>query len=169
MAIPSHHVPTGAAAPDAPPRFTLRQLPLPAKLVLSTFLLAVGVGYTSAMIQLHMQHGDRDGTTLPTKENVVAVFAGKVWKKGGPEDAQERVVGKLELLVTGDKNGSIGGVNMAPAFFAHDSADYQKQARDPARKPKLDQEREGERAALIAWANATNEVRERAYNEDRFT
>ena len=72
MADKSHHIPIGPGHPpavEAPaPRFTLRQLPLPAKLVLSTFLLAVGVGYTSAMVQLHMQHGDRDGKPLPTVE-----------------------------------------------------------------------------------------------------
>ncbi|HYH68084.1 MAG TPA: hypothetical protein VD866_25535 [Urbifossiella sp.] len=168
MADNSHHIPTGAPAPDVRPRFTLRHLPFPAKLVLSTFLLAVGVGYTSAMVQLHMQHGDRDGKPLPTMDNVVAVFAGKVWKKG-PEDAEERAPSKLELLVRGDKDGDIGGVNMAPAFFKHDGADYRKQAADPVRKPKLDAEREGERRALVAWAGAAPNVRKKAYEENSFT
>src|SRR6478735_5099482 len=111
MANPSHHVPAGAAAPDAPPRFTLRQLPLPAKLVLSTFLLAVGVGYTSAMVQLHMHHSDRDGTTLPTPANVVAVFAGKVWKT--KDDAAEPLPCRLELVVMGNKDGGFNSNNMA--------------------------------------------------------
>jgi hypothetical protein len=155
-----------SAATPAAPRFTLRQLPLPAKLVVSTFLLAVGLGYSSAMIQLHMQHSDRDGTPLPTVENVVAVFAGKVWKS--PDDARERVVSRLEALVTGDPAGGITGANMAPAFFAHDDADYRKQAKDPARKPKLDEERDGERAAVVAWVNAAPEARQQAYAENRF-
>lgn len=153
-------------APPAP-RFTLRQLPLPAKLVLSTFLLAVGIGYTSAMVQLHMQHGDRDGQPLPSPANVVAVFAGKVWKT--PEDAAARTVSKLEAVIFGDKDGNIVGSNMAPAFFAEDEADYHKQAKDPARKPRLDLEREGERQALKAWINAAPEARENAYKDDRFT
>ena len=33
---------------SAAPRFTLRQLPLPAKLVVTLFLLTVGLGYSSA-------------------------------------------------------------------------------------------------------------------------
>ncbi|MBN9522357.1 hypothetical protein J0H58_28200 [bacterium] len=154
--------------PAAPaPRFTLRQLPLPAKLVLSTFLLAVGVGYTSAMVQLHMQHGERDGKPLPTVQNVVAVFAGKVWKN--EDEPLVRTASKFEVLVMGDKDGSIVGSNMAPAFFKFDGADYKKQAADPARKPKLDQEREGERKALVAWANAAPEAREVAYQTNSFT
>jgi len=167
MSNPSHRIPAGAA--DAPARFTLRHLPFAAKLVLTTFLLAVGVGYSSAMVQLHMQHGDRDGKPLPTVENVVAVFAGKVWKNG-PEDAVERVVSKIEILVTGDKDvPQIGGVNMAPAFFAQDNADYRRQAKDEKRKKALDLEREGERTALVAWVNAPEAVRLEAYNKNRFT
>ncbi len=152
--------------PDPAPRFTLRQLPLPAKLVLSTFLVAVGVGYTSAMVQLHMQHGERDGKPLPTVQNVVAVFAGKVWMTG--DEPLVRTASKFEELVMGDKDGSIVGNNMAPAFFKSDGADYKKQAADAARKPKLDAERDGERKALVAWANAAPEAREAAYQANSF-
>jgi hypothetical protein len=59
-----------------PTRLTLRQLPLAAKLVLTVFLIAVGVGYFSALIQLHIQHSGRDGNALPTLADVVEVFAG---------------------------------------------------------------------------------------------
>ncbi len=152
--------------PDAAPRFTVRQLPLPAKLVLSTFLLAVGVGYTSAMVQLHMQHSDRDGAALPSPANVVSVFAGKVWKTA--EDAKIRTETRLEKLIMGDPHGSINGANMAPAFFAEDESDYAKQANDPARKPKLDLDRDGERKALVAWMNSAPDAREKAYKDDRF-
>lgn len=163
----SHQPPRPPSADPPAPRLTLRHLPLPAKLVLSTFLLAVGVGYTSAMVQLHMQHSDRDGRPLPTADNVVAVFAGKVWKT--PEDAErERTPSKLEAVITGDPKGGLAGANMAPAFFAHDEADFQKQAKDPARRPKLEEEREGERKALVAWINSPPEPREKAYNDDRF-
>lgn len=164
MANPSHHIP---ATPDAPPRFTLRHLPLPAKLVLSTFLLAVGIGYTSAMVQLHMHHSDRDGTTLPTKQNVIAVFAGKVWKT--KDAAADPTPCKLELVVMGDKNGGFTSNNMAPAFFKHDGANYNKQASDAARKPKLDAERDGERRALVEWAKAAPVTRKKAYDDNRFT
>ncbi|MBX9578953.1 MAG: hypothetical protein K2X87_01480 [Gemmataceae bacterium] len=145
-------------------RFTLRQLPLPAKLVVSTFLLAVGVGYTSAMVQLHMQHGERDGNPLPTPNDVVAVFAGKVWKAAGDPAARSR----LEEIISGDPGGGLTAKNMAPAFFAQDDADYRKQAQDPARKPQLDAERNGERWAVVAWVKAPDEARRKGYEEDNF-
>ena len=45
-----------AAMPTAPERLTLRALPLAARLVLAVFLIAVGLGYGSALVQLHFQH-----------------------------------------------------------------------------------------------------------------
>jgi hypothetical protein len=38
------------------PRFLLRDLSLSSRLVLSVFLLSVGLGYMAALIQLHFQH-----------------------------------------------------------------------------------------------------------------
>ncbi|MBX9625331.1 MAG: hypothetical protein K2X82_16110 [Gemmataceae bacterium] len=145
-------------------RFTLRQLPLPAKLVVSTFLLCVGVGYTSAMVQLHMQHGEKDGTHLPTPNDVVAVFAGKVWKTDGDPQMKSR----LERIVEGPAGGPFNTNNMAPAFFANDGADYKTQAQNPARRIDLFNERDGERRAVIAWDNAADETRRRAYEADDF-
>jgi hypothetical protein len=66
------------AMTDTPERFTLRQLPLPAKLVLTVFLISVGLGYTSAMFQLHLKHAS-GGSALPTIADVVARFSGKLW------------------------------------------------------------------------------------------
>src|SRR6476659_4371500 len=57
-------------------RFILRLLPMPAKLVLAVFLLAVGLGYFSALVQLHLQHSSRSGEPLPSAADVVEVFAG---------------------------------------------------------------------------------------------
>lgn len=146
-------------------RFTLRQLPLPAKLVVTTFLLAVGVGYTSAMVQLHMQHGERDGSHLPTPNDVRAVFAGKVWRT----DGEPRVMSRLEQLISGSPVGSASGTNMTPAFFADDEADYKKIVKEqPDRKARLDAERDGERRAVIAWANAPDEARQKAYADNEF-
>lgn len=162
--------PRPAVAEPPAPRFTLRQLPLPAKLVISVFLLAVGLGYTSAMLQLHMQHSERDGNTLPTPENVISVFAGKRWA-ASPAD-YTRAIGRLELLILGEPGGPVTATNMAPAFFAGDGggkAGYATQAKDPARKPKLDEEREGERKALLAWINAPADERKAAYEADAFT
>src|SRR5688572_3036315 len=103
------------AAPAA--RFTLRQLPLPAKLVVTTFLLAVGLGYTAAMVQMHFQHTRPDGEPMPMVEDVVEIFAGK--RKPKPGETAAAPVSKLERLVRGPVRGAPfnGSGSMAPAFF----------------------------------------------------
>src|SRR5437870_2435166 len=87
--------------PTPAPRFTLRQLPLPAKLVVTCFLLAVGLGYSSAMVQLHMQDA-RSGKPMPTVADVVAKFTGKRWHESAPP----RQVSKLEKLIMGPAEGA---------------------------------------------------------------
>lgn len=156
--MPAETTPAPAA------RFTLRQLPLPAKLVLTLFLLTVGLGYTSAMVQLHMQHSDRDGTTLPTPANVVAVFAGKVWKEAR-KDGDPRVVSQLEAIISGDPHGNLTGKNMTPAFFDHDESTYHE---DVKKDPQTDAKRHGERLAIIDWINTAPDGRQKEYDADRF-
>jgi hypothetical protein len=66
------------------PRYTLRQLPLPARLVITVFLLSVGLGYCSAMVQLHFQHASK-GSLMPGAADVVAKFSGMdydAWRAG---------------------------------------------------------------------------------------
>jgi hypothetical protein len=60
------------------PRFTLRDLPLPAKLVVSTFLISVGLGYLWAMAQIHFKHAS-PGRPMPGIDDLVARFSGKPW------------------------------------------------------------------------------------------
>ena len=128
--------------------------------MLTAFLLSVGLGYMSAMVQLHMQHSDRDGSPMPTVENVVAVFAGKKWQKG--EGEAERPVSRLEAVISGDPKASdLTSKNMTPAFFALDEA--QQHAREGSA------ERQGERLALIAWINAPPNARKNSYDDDSFT
>ena len=64
-------------------RLTLRDLPLPAKLVISTFLISVGLGYCWAMMQVHFKHAS-SGSLLPTLNDVVERFSGQhaPWDKG---------------------------------------------------------------------------------------
>lgn len=147
-------------------RFTLRDLPLPAKLVVTVFLLAVGLGYFSALIQLHMQHGERDGTPLPSADNVISVFAGK--KRPLPGGESDKSVSRLQEIISGSPRGNLTSKNMAPAFFAEDGADFEKRAAKPGELPKLEAEREGDRQAMIAWINAPPEVRKDAYRDDKF-
>jgi hypothetical protein len=153
---------------DCPTRFTLRQLPLPAKLVLSCFLVAVGLGYFSALVQLHLQHSSRNGDHLPGIGDVVEIFAGK--KKADPSHAGDRPVSKLEALVMGPIEGAPwnGSGSMAPAFF-HKSGDgafgYGKLVKA---NPEVPAHREGERKALQAWINAPDADRQKAYDADSF-
>ncbi|HJZ56835.1 MAG TPA: hypothetical protein VKE74_17840, partial [Gemmataceae bacterium] len=156
-------------------RFTLRQLPLPAKLVATLFLLTVGLGYSSAMVQLHFQHTRADGKPMPMVEDVVEIFAGKKWVV--PDGSEPpRAVCKLEKLIMGPVKGSPfnGSGSMAPAFFdrcpIYRAAliGRNRQPLDVAGKAKLDAEREGERLALQLWINTPEAERKAAYEADKF-
>jgi len=62
----------------APTRYTLRDLPLPAKLVVTTFLISVGLGYLWAMAQIHFKHASA-GEPMPTQADLVSRFSGVPW------------------------------------------------------------------------------------------
>lgn len=147
------------------PSITLRQLPLPARLVLTGFLLSVGVGYFSAMVQLHMQHGSRDGQPLPSPADVVEVFAGV--KRVDPNAPPP--VSKLERLVNGPVDGASfnGAGSMAAAFYHRDAGDYKQALKDdPASKGTLDAERRGEQAVVTAWGRLPDNDRRAAFEKD---
>ena len=141
--------------PTPPQRFTLRDLSLPARLVLSAFLISVGVGYVSAMVQLHFQQSSRNGGPLPTKANVIDTFHGK-----------KELTSQLVKLITGPETGNPDtGDNMTPAFFKSDGGEYKKEARKRS-EDEVHAEREGERAAILAWVK--DGVRKEYYMEDAF-
>jgi hypothetical protein len=149
----------------ARPRFPyrLRDLPLAARLVLSVFLLAVGGGYFSALVQLHFRLGSK-GNPLPTPDDIVEHFSGVPhwWNGPPPADANaaakepEKPVCDLERLIMApqglpkDRTGS-----MSFAFFSG------KNLTDEQR-----QEREGERQALRAWINLPPEQRKKDYEDN---
>ena len=151
--------------------YTLRDLPLPVKVVASVFLMAVGLGYTSAMVQLHMQDS-KSGKPLPTVADVVLKYTGKKWFETDPP----RPVSKLERLVMGsnDANAVFNGTgSMGPAFFSKDQSggpkNYRRRiAASPTKKAEIDAQREGERQVVKAWLNAEPEPRRAAYEADRF-
>jgi len=157
---------------DTPARFTLRQLPLPAKLVVTAFLFAVGLGYVSAMVQLHINHSDRDGNPLPTPANVIERFSGlKEFDPDAPIPCS-----RMDTLLTGNpKAAEVTKDNMAPAFFAA-SKDWAKESAPPRRAPggrtpavAVEELREGERLALLAWVrNEDRTAKQAAYEGDRF-
>jgi len=140
-------------------RFTLRQLPMPAKLVLSTFLIAVGLGYASAMWQLHMQGTEQDGEFLPTPSNVITRYSGLEKFNGQMPELRS----KIEILISGHPEEGWPTKNMAPAFFGKSGGEY---AKDLNKRGKIvTDEREGEQNAMLAWVRADGDTRKKAYNE----
>jgi hypothetical protein len=138
----------------------LRNLPLPARLVLSAFLISVGCGYFAALVQLHFQHAS-PGNALPTREDVVRRFYGQL-----PGDRPES---KLQHLLEGEENMPFNGSGQMKAAFFGKSGGWKKEVDKRARKivgrrtepneaqlrqaeEELRKERDTERLALLEWA-----------------
>jgi hypothetical protein len=152
-------------------RLRLRDLPLPARLVISAFLISVGLGYGAAMVQLKFQHAQK-GNAFPTREDVVHQFYGPTGEKPRP---------KLEVLLEADEGLDFnGGGSMKPAFFAK-SAGWEGAKKKLARKGRrgeptkeqLDQaeaelrtQRETERLAVLDWVRKGAD--KEAYQNDNF-
>lgn len=157
---------------SAPHRFTLRQLPLPAKVVVTVFLFAVGLGYVSAMVQLHDKHSSKEGEPLPTPADVVEVFAGL--KK--PDPNAPPPCSRIDTLLCGDKTANdVSKDNMAPAFFAK-SKGWDKESAPSRRDPRgpagvsIQELREGELNAMLAWVRGADPTaKQAAYEADKFT
>ena len=144
-----------------PARFTLRSLPLPAKLVLSAFLVSVGFGYFSALVQIHMQHSGRSGEAMPTTDDVIERFSGLKRYDGQPPRS------RIEVLISGSREGKCETkANMTPAFFGS-STSFEKHLQKRG-KDTVMAEREGERLAMIAWINTAPDSRKKAFADDRF-
>src|SRR5262245_10225342 len=58
----------------SPFRLTLRDLPFSARLALAVFLASVGLGYLSALVNLHFAEAS-PGEALPTKDDVTRAYA----------------------------------------------------------------------------------------------
>ncbi len=147
-------------------RFTLRQLPLPAKLVLSVFLIAVGLGYFSAMVQLHMKHSSKTGDPLPSPGDVVEIFAGlKPADPSAPPPCS-----RIDTLLTGDPTAAdVSKNNMAPAFFAKSKGWTTARLARGAKVDDVQLQREGERLAMLAWTRLPDAVKKReAYENDKY-
>ena len=150
---------------NASTRFCLRDLPLPAKVVVTCFLLAVGLGYSAALVQLHFQDS-KSGSAMPTMEDVILKFTGKKKVEGAPPPP----VSTFVRLITAPEEGLPfnGSGTMAPAFF-NKSKDFVAAARTgPHTLEQLRAERTAERDVLVMWANADPEVRRNAYQLDHF-
>ncbi len=152
--------------------YTLRDLPLPVKVVASVFLMAVGLGYGSAMVQLHMQDS-KSGQPMPTVDDVIKKFTGKV--KYDPANAPSAPVSRLEALIMGADDRAVSGQTMSPAFTSEDRAKGDLKFAN-AIKGKSEKEieavkaqRKGEQNAMRLWINTPDDQRKAAYTADRFT
>lgn len=149
--------------------YTLRDLPLPVKVVATVFLLAVGLGYTSAMLQLHIQDSKK-GSPMPTPDDVVLKFTGK--KRFDPnEPLPAAPASRLESLVVAETE-DITGTTMAGAFTTQDPAPKALKFAEviktrPAAEVKA--ERKGEQAVFALWIRTPDAERKAAYAADKFT
>lgn len=147
---------------------TLRDLPLPVKVVATVFLLAVGAGYSSAMLQLHIQDS-KSGKPMPTPEDVVLKFTGK--KKFDPNAPTPAApASRLEALVIAQTE-EINGNTMAGAFTAHDRGPKPLKFSEHIKaRPEVEvrAERKGEQDAFVQWIRLPDAERKTAYEADKF-
>lgn len=147
---------------------TLRDLPLPVKVVATVFLLAVGVGYSSAMLQLHLQDS-KSGKPMPTPDDVVLKFTGKK-----PYDPNAPLppapASRLEALITGD-TPDITGNTMVGAFNTQDRAPKALKFAELVKTRGAEQvraERKGEQVVFALWIRLPDAQRKAAYTENKF-
>jgi hypothetical protein len=134
----------------------LRDLSLPTRLVLTAFLFSVGLGYFSALVQLHFQHAS-PGQLLP-----------------GPAEAEKNYSGirgmsQLERLIVEDEGRPFNGAGSMRSAFTFRSGGWKRQIRERAELLKLDPdkkedlakaekvlrgERDLEALAVVEWIHA---------------
>jgi cytochrome c553 len=152
---------------DPTAHLSLRQLPLPAKLVLTCFLLAVGGGYLAALVQVHVQDS-KSGQAMPTLEDVILKYTGKKWFAN--EADIPRPTSQFVKLITAAEEGlPFNGIGtMSPAFF-NKCPEFTRLSRaGEEQRQRLRADRSGERDVLVLWAESPPEVRQNAFQDDRF-
>jgi hypothetical protein len=150
---------------DTPPsaRFTLRQLPLAARLLIAAFMLAMGVGYAFGLVQVHFQDAGQ-GRLLPDNADAVDKYHGK------------DTISQLERLLTADETKPFNGTgSMRSAFFAH-SAGWKnaikkekkeiKAANDADAEKSLRARRSSEAELMVSWIH--DPQREKLYEDDAY-
>jgi hypothetical protein len=156
---------------------TLRGLPFAARITLALFLVSVGVGYVSAIVNLHFQEAS-PGELLPTSDDVVHAYHGK------------KKVSQLERLLVAHPSLPFNGQgSMRSAFTRQRVGGWAKmrkdrakdlnvkkadidvlEEKDPTLSRQIDQHvtanLDGERRALVAWVRGgADKV---AYDDDAF-
>jgi hypothetical protein len=123
-------------------RLVLRDLSLPVRLLLSTFLITVGIGYSAALVQVHFQHPSKT-SILPTAQETVEIFHGR-----------PNTVSTLQRLIEAPETGVRfnGNGTMSPAFTTRSQGWKSTLRKRP--EEEVRREREGEKKALVAWLRA---------------
>jgi hypothetical protein len=154
----------------------LRDLPFVARLVIACFLCSVGVGYFSALVQVHVQDAS-PGEWLPSGQRLIDKFHGKSG------------VSTIEELITADESLPFGASGtMKPAFTTKslrwpedvkaaaqklakeggvdfDAATAEEQAKYKALgRTKLRKERNTEMEVMRDWIH--NGLDKKAYDDD---
>ncbi len=161
--------------PTCPRTFVLRDLPLAARLTLAVFLISIGIGYVSALVNLHFQTAS-PGEPMPTDEDVVADYHGKTG------------VSQLERLLTANQNLPFNGQgSMRSAFTKRKAGGWEKAVKNKAKemnkgrdKPldpenpadrevlekEVQRDLDGERLAVIGWIH--DGAKKESYEDDHF-
>ncbi|MCI0461104.1 MAG: hypothetical protein L0Z62_29495, partial [Gemmataceae bacterium] len=128
-------------------RLVLRTLPLASRLTLAAFLVSVGIGYCSALVQLHFQHAS-PGTLLPEPEDAANAYYGRTG------------MSQLERLLVMDEGKPFNGSGSMRQTFTTKSAGWKSAINRRAKEKKLSlrhaeeelrSERDGERLAVLDW------------------
>ncbi len=156
-------------APSA--RWTLRDLPFSARLTIAAFLISAGLGYFSALVNLHFQSAS-PGELLPTEEDVIRGYHGV------------SQTSQFVRLCEASPHLPFNGQGSMRAAFGSKAGGWDAARKRKAKEMKLDlnnpedfkkvneavqQDLEGERLVTIWWARMQDaEVQKQNYEEDRF-
>jgi hypothetical protein len=134
----------------------VRDLPLSSRVVLAAFLAAVGVGYLTALVQLHFQHAP-PGQLLPGPAETERLYYG----------ARQPPASRIEQLLEASSGPMNGAGTMRPAFTLQ-SRDWETATRGRTAEEvrAIEAQREGERLALLGWVRAG--ANREAYDRDDF-
>src|SRR4051794_7812044 len=152
-------------------RITLRDLPFVARLTLAVFLISVGVGYFSALVQLHVQQA-KPGQVLPGEKEVGENYHGR------------EGVSTLQRLITNPETEPFSSSGSMRAAFTTQSAGWRVQIKKLAgdtngmdegttkqklaeAEAKLRKERDGEAAVLVHWIKE-GKLDKKAYDDDKY-
>jgi hypothetical protein len=141
----------------SPDRFTLRGLPATARLTLAVFLLAVGAGYGSALVQVHFRDS-HFGQLLPGGDDMVK-------KLHGGDEAIAQVSPLERLIRTPDHEVPFSGHGSMYRAFT-DRSEGWRTALKGRSEAEVVRERDGERDAILAWLHAG--LSRQDYDADHF-